>query len=41
MSAFRMTAPRAPAVMEESDPPNLPTAVRIGATMAARRRVIF
>src|SRR3546814_3682610 len=39
-SAFRMTAPSSPALSEDSDPPNLPTAVRIGATMAARRRVI-
>src|SRR3546814_1548545 len=35
-----MTAPSSPALSEDSDPPNLPTAVRIGATMAARRRVI-
>ena len=35
-SAFRITAPRSPAVMLESAPRNLPTGVRIGETMAAR-----
>src|SRR3546814_1318369 len=40
ISAFRMTAPSSPAPIDDRLPPNLPTGVRIGATMAARRRVI-
>src|SRR5258708_1475570 len=36
-SARRITAPRSPAVIGARLPWNLPTAVRIGATMAARR----
>src|SRR3546814_6206872 len=36
-SAWRIVAPSSPAVREESPPPNLPTGVRRGETIAARR----
>src|SRR5665213_1637494 len=37
--ALRITAPRSPAVTVDRAPRYLPTGVRIGLTMAARRRV--
>jgi hypothetical protein len=38
-SALILTAPKSPALMGAKAPPNLPTAVRIGATIAARRKL--